>query len=264
MSFAVQSGVRLYWRLEGATDRPVLLLLHALGSDLNLWDRTLPLLTRELRVLRMDLRGHGASDAPPGDYSLQLLAADALAVMDAADVPRAAVCGLSLGGMIAMSLALHAPQRVGSLICACTSPKMDAKLWTERIATIRSQGIAAVAEAAMQRFFSAEFAAAHPDIIGTFRTALLATQSEGYAGCAAAIRDMDLVPQLAKIRAPTLVISGQRDVSTPLQGHGERLLAGIGGARLRELPAAHFAAVEAPESFARAVGDFLAGRDVRQ
>jgi 3-oxoadipate enol-lactonase/4-carboxymuconolactone decarboxylase len=263
MSFAVRSGVRLYWRLEGADDRPVLLLLHPLGSDLNLWDRMLPLLTGELRVLRMDLRGHGASDTQPGDHCLHTLAADVLAVMDAARVPRAAICGLSLGGMIAMSLALSAPQRLSALVCACSSPKMDAQLWAQRIGAIRAQGLGALADAALQRYFSPAFAAAHPEITGTVRTALLAMDAEGYAGCAAAIRDMDLVARLAEIRAPTLVISGQNDVSTPLQGHGERLLAGIGGARLVQLPAAHFAAVEAPEAFAGALRTFLASATMR-
>lgn len=259
MGFAVRSGVRLYWRLEGASDLPVLVLLHPLGSDLNSWDRTLPWLTRQLRVLRLDLTGHGASDTQAGDHSLQSLAADVVAVMDAARVSQAAICGLSLGGMVAMSLALSAPERVSALVCACTSPRMDAKLWAERIATIRSQGLAAVAEAALQRYFSPEFAQAHPEITGTIRTALLGMDAEGYAGCAAAIRDMDLIPRLGQIRAPTLVISGEHDVSTPLRGHGERLLAGIAGARGIELPAAHFAALEMPEAFANAVCAFVAG-----
>ena len=262
MGFAVRSGVRLYWRLEGASDLPVLVLLHPLGSDLNCWDRVLPFLTRQVRVLRMDFIGHGASDTQPGDHSLQSLAADVLAVMDAARVSRAAICGLSLGGMVAMAQALSAPERISALVCACTSARMDAKLWAERIATIRSQGLAAVADTAMQRYFSPHFAQAHPEVTGTVRTALLGMDAEGYAGCAAAIRDMDLVPRLGQIRVPTLVISGQYDVSTPLRGHGEQLLAGIAGAQGCELPAAHFAALEMPEAFADSVCEFLASSDV--
>jgi 3-oxoadipate enol-lactonase len=258
MGFAVRSGMRLYWRLEGASEHPVLLLLHPLGSDLNLWDRAMPWLTRQLRVLRMDLCGHGASDTQPGDLSLASLSADAVAVMDAARVSQAAVCGLSLGGMIGMSLALSVPERIGALVCACSSARMDAALWAERIVTIRSQGLAAVADAALQRFFSAEFAHAHPEITGTIRTALQGMDAEGYAGCAAAIRDMDLIPRLGQIRARTLVITGQHDVSTPLRGHGERLLAGIAGAQGHELPTGHFAALEMPEAFANAVCAFLA------
>src|SRR5690242_6725205 len=115
MGFRERSGVRLYWRLEGASGQQVLVLLHPLGSDLNLWDRAMPYLTRQLQVLRMDLRGHGASDVQAGDRSLQTLAADALAVMDAAGVSDAAICGLSLGGMIAMALAVAAPARVTAL-----------------------------------------------------------------------------------------------------------------------------------------------------
>ncbi|HTT03912.1 MAG TPA: 3-oxoadipate enol-lactonase [Steroidobacteraceae bacterium] len=259
MGFARRSGKRLYWRLEGASDRPVLLLLHPLGSDLNSWDLALPWLTRRLRVLRMDFTGHGASDVQPGDHSLQSLADDVVAVMDASSISRAAICGLSLGGMVAMSLAQSTPERVSALVCACTSARMDGKLWAERIATIRSQGLAAVADAALQRYFSPAFAQAHPEITGTIRTALLGMDAEGYAGCAAAIRDMDLIPRLGQIRAPTLVISGQYDVSTPLRGHGEHLLAGIAGAEGCELPAAHFAALETPEAFANAVCAFVDG-----
>lgn len=258
MGFAVRSGRRLYWRLEGASDLPVLLLLHPLGSDLNLWDRVLPGLMRERRVLRMDLTGHGASDVRAGDHSLRTLAADAVAVMDAARVARAAVCGLSLGGMIGMSLALEVPERITALVCACTSARMDARLWAERIVTIRSQGLAAVADAALQRYFSPGFARTHPEVTDTVRTALRGMDAEGYAGCAAAIRDMDLIAQLGDIRAATLVITGQYDISTPLEGHGERLLAGIPGAQAHQLAAAHFAALEAPEAFASAVGAFLA------
>jgi 3-oxoadipate enol-lactonase/4-carboxymuconolactone decarboxylase len=259
MGFADSSGVRLYWRLEGAEERPVILLLHPLGSDLNIWDRTVPLLSQRLRVLRMDMRGHGASGGCAGDQSLQTLTQDALAVLEAARVTRAAVCGLSIGGMIALSLALTAPARLEALICACTSAKMDRQLWVERIATIRREGIAPLAPAALQRYLTPEYALSHPEIVGTLRTALLGTDAEAYAGCAAAIRDMDLVQELAAIDLPTLVIFGQHDTSTPLQGHAQVLLGRIPGARGCELPTAHFACLEAPEAFAAAVCDFVMG-----
>jgi len=125
MPFARGEGARLYWRLDGDPAQPPILLLGSIGADMSLWDRLTPLLTPRYRVLRMDARGHGASDAPDGDEDLETLVDDALAVMDAAGVARAAVCGLSLGGMVAMALALKAPGRVSSLICACTSPRMD-------------------------------------------------------------------------------------------------------------------------------------------
>src|ERR1700740_1464355 len=125
MAFAVRDGVRLYWRMEGEPERPALLLLNSIGTDLGLWDRVAPHLLADFRVIRMDTRGHGASDAPDGEYSLAMLAAPAGQVRNAAGVARARVCGLSLGGMTAMRLALDAPERVEGVVLACTSAAMD-------------------------------------------------------------------------------------------------------------------------------------------
>ena len=258
MAFASNQGVRLYWRLDGEPDKPALLLLNSIGTDMSLWDRVVPLLLPKCRVLRMDARGHGASDAPAGDYSLETLASDALAVMDAAGVQVAAVCGLSLGGMIAMTLALRAPQRLSALICACTSAQMDVEAWRTRVDTVRTQGMAAITDMALQRFFSDLFARAHPEVTASVRTGLLTMSPDGYAGCGGAIRDMDLAGRLAAIAAPALVICGSRDVSTPFEGHGERILAAIPGARSVTLDAAHLACLETPDAFAGAVRDFLA------
>ena len=259
MPFANHDGARLYWRLDGAADKPALLLLNSIGTDMGLWDAVVPVLTPQFRVLRMDARGHGASDAPAGDYSLELLAGDALAAMDAAGIARAAVCGLSLGGMIAMTLALSAPERVSALVCACTSAQMDTAVWRTRIETVRAQGIPAIADAALQRFFAPDFTLTHPDVVATTRTALLAMSADGYAGCAAAIRDMALIDRLPAITAPTLVISGAKDVSTPFVGHGEHIAAAIPGARTASLDTAHLASLEAPAAFAGAVRAFLSG-----
>ena len=257
MAFASNGDVRLYWRLEGAADRPVLLLLNSIGTDLGLWDFVVPHLLPHVRLLRMDTRGHGASDAPAGDYSLADLASDSLAVMTAAGVDRAAVCGVSLGGMIAMQLALQAPERVTALVLACTSAAMDEAIWRARVDTVRSEGTAAIAEAAMGRFFSERFRRQHPDIVETVRTGLLASSAEGYAGCAAAIRDMDLADQLAAIAIPTLVVTGSKDVSTPAEGHGDRLTAAIPGARSVSLATAHLPCLEAPAALAGVISNFL-------
>jgi 3-oxoadipate enol-lactonase / 4-carboxymuconolactone decarboxylase len=261
MPFATRDGVRLFWRLDGARDRPALLLLNSIGTDISLWDRALPYLTPHFRVLRMDARGHGASDAPGGDYSLDLLAADALAVMDAAGVDACAVCGVSLGGMIAMTLALAAPQRVTALIPACTSPALDPAMWTTRIATVRSEGMAAIAELAMGRFLSPEFAARNSEIADSVRRGLLAMAPAGYSGCGAAIRDMDLISRLGAITTPTLVIAGSRDISTPFEGHGDRIVAAIPGAMTAMIEAAHLAPLEAPAAFASALIGFLNADD---
>lgn len=267
MPFVAHDGARLYWRQDGRADRPVLLLLNSIGVDLSLWDTTIPHLLGDFRVLRMDARGHGASDAPTGPYSLAQLAGDAIAVLDAADVSRALVCGVSLGGMTAMQMALDGPDRVAGLVLACTSAAMDPSAWQARIEAAQAGGLGAIADLAMQRFFSAPFSRAHPEIIETRRAALLAMDPEGYAGCCAAIRDMDLLGRLAAIRAPGLVVHGLRDVSTPYEGHGERIVAAMPGAGVAALDTGHLPCLEAPAALAALVVAFhrsMTGADARE
>lgn len=262
MPFAISHGARLYWRQDGAADKPALVLLTSIGTDLSLYDPVVPLLTPDFRVIRMDTRGHGASDAPEGDYSLDLLADDVLAVMDAASVNEASVCGTSLGGMIAMTLALKAPERVEALILACTSPAMDPSVWDQRLTLIRAEGMGAIVEAVMGRFFSDAFRAQHPEVVETVRAGMLAQSVEGYAGCGAAIRDMALLNRLSAITARTLVVTGARDLATPYEGHGDRIVASVPNAQHVEIGGAHLPSLEAPTALAGAVRDFA--REVRR
>jgi 3-oxoadipate enol-lactonase/4-carboxymuconolactone decarboxylase len=259
MPFATNAGARLYWKLEGEASRPPILLLNSIGTEMGSWDRALPYLLPQFRVLRMDARGHGASDATPGDYTLDLLADDACAVMDAAGIASAVVCGVSLGGMIALKLALRSPDRVAALVAACTSPRMDADAWRARIAAVEAGGTQAIAEAALGRFFAPAFAQAHQDVVDSARAELTAMSSVGYAGCGAAIRDMGLADDLAAIAAPTLVIGGDKDVSTPFPDHGAKIANAIVGAKVALLDAAHLAQIEQPSAFASAIRRFVAG-----
>jgi 3-oxoadipate enol-lactonase/4-carboxymuconolactone decarboxylase len=258
MPFALSQGARIYWRQDGAADKPALVLLTSIGTDLSLYDPVVPLLTPDFRVLRLDTRGHGASDAPPGDYSLDLLADDVLAVMDAAGADRAAIAGTSLGGMIAMALAPKAPERVTALVLACTSPAMDPSVWEQRLALIHAEGMAPLVEPVMGRFFSEAFRAQHAETVETVRAGMLAQDPAGYRGCGAAIRDMALLDRLPAITAPTLVLTGAQDVATPYEGHAERIVATVPGARYLEIAGAHLPSLEAPASFAAAIRDFLA------
>lgn len=259
MPFTVRDGVRLYWRLEGAADRPPLVLLNSIGTDMSLWDRAVPYLLPAFRLLRIDTRGHGASDAPAGDYSLAMLAADVAAIMDDAGVDAAAVAGVSLGGMVAMQLALDYPARVSALALVCTSAAMDAASWAARVETVRREGTAAIAEMAVGRFLSPHFVAGHPEIADGLEDAIRAQRDEGYAGAGAAIRDMDLADRIAAIVAPTLVVTAAADVSTPYAGHGERLLASIPGADHVGVAGAHLPPVEDPAALATALRAFVLG-----
>ncbi|QEL25029.1 3-oxoadipate enol-lactonase [Bosea sp. F3-2] len=263
MPFATRSGARIYWKLEGADDKPALVLLNSIGTDLGLWDAAMLALLPSFRVLRLDTRGHGASDAPGGDYTLAQMAGDVAAVMDAAGIERAAVAGVSLGGMIAMELALSRPERVSALALICTSATMDRAAWQDRVDKVRAGGTAAIADLAMQRFLSPAFAAGQPAVAESVRRGLVAMAREGYAGAGAAIRDMDLIDRLPGLACPTLVVVGERDASTPFTGHGENLVATIPGAKLERLDCGHLAPLEAPAALAGSLRAFLSpGADV--
>ena len=259
MAFVMQDKVRLYWRADGDEGKPPLLLLNSLGTDHAMWDAVMPLLMRDFRVLRMDTRGHGASDAPKGDYTLSMLAQDALAVLDAAGVARAHVCGLSMGGMTALELAIEHPERVEKIIGANTSAQMSPDLMRERAALVRQKGMQAVIDAVLGRFFTQGFRDRKPPLLGSTRATALATDPEGYAACCMAIAGMKIKDKLARVKAPLLVINGAQDVSTPPAEHGERIATAVAGARSVMLDAAHLSAVEQPEAFAGAVLAFLAG-----
>jgi 3-oxoadipate enol-lactonase len=188
---------------------------------------------------------------------MSALAADVFAAMDAAGVISATIAGVSLGGMIAMEMALAQPSRVSALALICTSATMDKAAWTDRVAKVRAEGMGAIADIAMGRFLSPEFISTKPAIAQTIRHQLVGMAVAGYAGCASAIRDMDLADRISKICCPSLVVTGDHDTSTPFEVHGEYLLAEIPGARHAALSAAHLAPLEAPSLLADAILGFL-------
>jgi 3-oxoadipate enol-lactonase/4-carboxymuconolactone decarboxylase len=210
------------------------------------------------RVLRYDIRGHGATSVPPGDYSIEMLARDVLALADALGIRQFAWCGLSLGGMIGQWLGANAPTRVTALVLANTSPRFpDPTLMETRRRTALESGMAALEASVMGRFFSPDRLEANSVTVAGARRELVATDPVGYAGCCAAIRDMDQRSLLQSMHAPTVIIVGERDVSTPWQGHGEILAQHIAGARVERLPTAHLSNLEAPRSFAAILARFL-------
>jgi 3-oxoadipate enol-lactonase/4-carboxymuconolactone decarboxylase len=256
--FVESDGCRIYYRLEGVAGRPLLVLVHSLGTDHGMWDPQMPALLNRFQVLRLDLRGHGASDSPAGDYIIAALGRDVLAAVDASGRDRFAYCGLSLGGMIGQWLGANAGSRVERLILANTSPRVaDPALFETRRVTVLEKGMRAIEDAVMQRFFSPRTLSAANPAAESVRAVLLATNPVGYAGCCAAVRDMDHRLILERIQAPTLVIGGDHDLSTPWSGHGEVLTARIRGAHAVQLDATHLSNIERPSSFTTALFDFL-------
>lgn len=257
MPFVNFDNTRLFYRLEGVDTRPVLVMSHSLGCDHGQWDHQTRDLLPHFRILRYDMRGHGASDVAPGDYSIERLGRDVLGIVDALAIDKFAFCGLSIGGMIGQWLGASAPERLTRLVLANTSPRMDTAAMETRRGIVLQSGMTAVADAVMGRFFTPETLARQNADIGSVRRTLLHTDPRGYAGCCAAIRDMDHAGLLPHIRVPTLIIAGDRDVSTPWTGHGEVLAREIPHARVVHLPTAHLSNLERPRSFTSALLDFL-------
>jgi 3-oxoadipate enol-lactonase/4-carboxymuconolactone decarboxylase len=248
----------MFYRLEGTAGRPVLVLSHSIGTDHAMWEPQMADLLRYFQVLRYDTRGHGASDAPPGEYSIELLGRDALGLLDALGIAQFAFCGVSLGGAVGQWIAANAPDRVTHLVLANTSPQFGPPTnWNTRMETVLKSGMRAIVDMVMQRFFSAEPLAQKNPYTESIRSLLLGTDPIGYAGCCAALRDVDLTSLLGEIKVPTLVIVGDRDVSTPWTGHGEILAREISGAKAVHLPTAHLSNLEKPRSFTAAVLEFL-------
>jgi 3-oxoadipate enol-lactonase/4-carboxymuconolactone decarboxylase len=223
-----------------------------------MWGPQLPDLLSHFQVLRYDTRGHGASEVPPGEYSVEQLGRDVLGLVEALKLPKFAFCGLSLGGAVGQWLAIHAPEKLTELILANTSPRIGTpELWKNRINAVQQGGMVAIADTAIQRFFSLESLAPSSAYIESTRSVLLGTDVTGYVGCCAALRDFDFKDKLPHIGIPTLVIAGERDVSTPWTGNGEILAQRIPQARVTRLSAAHLSNLEAPKSFTAALFAFL-------
>jgi len=251
-------GGRLVYDVDGPASAPACLLLHSLGTTTALWAPQWAPLAATRRMVRHDVRGHGRSQPPAGPYTLDRLGQDALAVLDAAGIERADVCGVSLGGLTALWLGIHAPDRVGCLVAANTAARLGSREgWSDRIEQVRAGGMEAVAEGGLARWFTSGFRDTHPETADRFRAMLLACPVEGYTGACAVLRDADLRADLGRIAAPTLVVSGTHDTATP-PALGAEIAAGVREARIIELDAAHLSNVEQPIAFTAAVLDFLA------
>ncbi len=247
---------------NGKAPRHTLVLSHALGCDLTMWDDLANQLSEDCRVIAYDHRGHGGSAAPQGFYSMADLADDAAALLRELDTGPVVWVGLSMGGMVGQELALRHPSLVRALVLGNTTsryPEAAREAWQQRIVTVREQGIAAIADAVMGRYFHDAFRAGHAATVARFRRRLLSTDSTGYMGCCNAVGMIDTTERLGAIAVPTLVIAGELDQGTPV-GMSETVQQAIQGATLLVLPnASHLGAVEQPALFASAVAGFLAG-----
>lgn len=252
----------LGYDVHGPDGAPVVVLGSSLGTDRRMWDPQLDVLAQRFRVVRYDHRGHGASEVPTGPYGLADLAQDVLSMLDALGVDRFTAGGLSLGGMVAMHLAAHVPDRVEKVALFCTSAHLPPpEGWLERAATVRAEGTAAVADAVVTRWFTPAFVQARPDLVAAHRAMVGEQPAEGYAGCCEAIAAMDLRPALTKVGAPVLIVAGAEDPATPEQ-HARTIAASLPAGlacRVEVVPGAHLATVENPDDCTRLLVEHLDG-----
>jgi 3-oxoadipate enol-lactonase len=256
MPFVDVGELRTHYALTG-DQAPVLVFSNSLGTDLSMWDPQMAELQRRFRILRYDTRGHGQSSVTPGDYTIEQLGRDVLALLDSLGLDRVHFCGLSMGGMIGMRLAIHAPSRLHRLVLCNTAARIGTKdTWNARIATVRKDGMKAVAAAVIERWFTPEFRTSSAEKVARAQQMLENSTPAGYAACCAAIRDMDQRETVAQIKAPTLVIYGGKDAVTPA-ADSHFLAERISGAAEVELSAAHLSNVEQADAFTEAVSRFL-------
>ncbi len=240
--------------------RHTIVLSHALGCDLSMWDALANALAREHRVIAYDHRGHGGSAAPDGPYTMAQLGDDAQRLLAEIDAGPVIWIGLSMGGMVGQELALRHPARVKALVIANSTgryPEAAAPMWQQRIDAVRAGGMTAIADMVLSRYFSDAFRATHAATVERFRRRLLSTDSAGYLGCCFAVREVDTLDLLTQLKLPALVIAGELDQGTPVafaQAIAERLRA-----KLVVIPkVAHLSAIEAPAEFERHVREFIA------
>lgn len=260
MSEANRVNGPLNYRLEGPQDAPVLVLSNSLGTDLHMWEAQMAAFTGHFRVLRYDTRGHGQSRVTQGPYSIEQNGHDVLALLDALQIERAFFCGLSMGGLIGQWLAIHAPQRLHRVVLCNTAAKIGSPdVWNPRIETVVREGAAAMRglrDGSVARWFTPEFALAHPDRVERIVDMLAHTSPQGYAANCAAVRDADFREHVGRIEVPVLIVCGSQDAVTTVED-GRFIAERIRGAACEVLHAAHLSNVEDAALFTRHVLGFL-------
>ena len=252
------NGIDTWYDITG--EGPWLVLSHSLACNSNMWDPQMDALTPHFKVLRYDTRGHGRSEATAGAYTLDQLADDAKALLDAMQIRAAHWCGLSMGGMIGQVFALRFPGVLTSLVLADTTsryPPEAVAQWAERIAKARSEGMQALVESTLGRWFTAPFRAQRAEVAAQVGQWITATPLDGYAGCCSALPRIDVTDRLRELQMPALVLVGDQDAGTP-PAMARAIHSHLPGSKLVVLPeAAHLSNMEQPQAFNRALLEFL-------
>jgi 3-oxoadipate enol-lactonase len=230
---------------------------NGLATGTSMWEPQVAQFAKCFRVLRYDVRGHGATEATPPPYTIEQLADDVVGLLDRLGVGKVAYVGLSLGGMIGQALAVHRQNRVGSLVLCDTTMHSPRAMWIERIAAIEANGLEPQIEPSIERWFTHSFRSSQPKLVDDMRAMIRATSLHGYLGCAMAMRDVRLESVAPRIAQPTLVVAGRDDCSTPV-AEAQTLHTTISGSRLEIIEhAAHLPNIEQASRFNAVLGHFL-------
>jgi 3-oxoadipate enol-lactonase len=258
MPFADLPHARIHYSLSGDNSLPALVLSTSLGTNFSIWDAQVPEFEKYFRLLRYDMRGHGQSSAPPPPYSVPDLVSDLLSLVDFLAIDRFHFCGLSVGGMIGMTLALESPRRLQKLVLCSTAVKIGTlESWNARIEMVRTRGMKEIARATPPRWFTPDFQNNSPDAVAAVVQSIESLNPGGYIGGCCAVRDFDARATVSGIRVPVLVISATHDPAAP-PSDGRFLADHIPGARYLELNASHISVMEEPQRFTNEVLAFLA------
>lgn len=250
------NNIEVNCQIGGADSAPAILFSNSLGTNLHMWDSQAKDLSGRFRVIRYDTRGHGKTSAPEGPYTVEQLGRDAIAFLDALKLRKVFFCGLSMGGMIGMWLARHAPERIEKLVISNTAAKFGLPdAWNQRITAVRAGGMKPITDGILERWFTKAFRETARDV-ESVKQMLHTTPAPGYVGNCAAVRDVDQRWTIGDIKVPTLVIGGKQDPATPFAA-AEFIASRIPGAKLLGLDAAHLSNLEKPAEFTKAVGDFF-------
>ena len=256
MPITQHQSCRLYWRGDGDPSLPGLVLGNSLGTDVSLWDPIIPELMQHFYVVRFDMRGHGGSDAPQGDYSLDTLVGDVEAVIQAAGLTSYSYAGISLGGMVGMELAARQPKGLTRVVLSNTAFEFPDGIWDARIDSVTRGGLGSIIDTVLGRFFTDGFIQANSVEFRHLKNIVLMQTPHGYAGCCAAIRDMHLADRLSTINVPALVVVGEFDLSTP-PFRGQDIVDKLANATLVSLPCAHIPTTEIPKQYLAVLLGFL-------
>lgn len=258
MSHMEVNGTRIHYRIDGPAGGAVVVLSNSLGTDLRMWDAQVAALAPRFRVLRYDSRGQGASGVPEGPYELEDLGRDLLGLLDGLDIARAHVCGVSMGGLVALWLAAHHPGRLESAVYANTAAKIGTdELWEARMETVRAEGMRGVRDGVLARFFTSSFD--DRDAIDRVAEMLESTSPQGYLALCSAVRAADLRGEVGDIDVPSLILTADQDRATP-PSDAAWLHEHIRNSRLVVIDgAAHLSNVECSARFNEALLDHLAG-----